>query len=208
MIGRRFFRLVVVARSDIAGSKATWICRCDCGEETTVRGSNLISGNTSSCGCLRHEASIGRFTKHGASSGGRRTREYRIWSEMVRRCHNPSAAKYSYYGGRGVTVCDRWRYSFENFLSDMGQCEKGLTLERTDNDCGYSPANCRWATRLQQANNRRSNRVLEFDGKRLTVAEWARLLRISSSVIYSRLARGKTVEESLVAPGRRRVESS
>lgn len=138
-----------------------------------------------------------RFTKHGASANGRCAPEYRVWSAMIRRCHNRDAPAYKYYGARGIRVCRRWRTSYVAFITDMGPRPTGLTLERKKNAKGYSPTNCIWATRRAQANNTRGNRVLRFQGERRTVAEWARHLKLSDKVIYARLARGWTTKEAL-----------
>lgn len=126
------------------------------------------------------------------------TPTYSSWADMVQRCTNPKRKRYADYGGRGIQVCDRWR-KFENFLADMGPRPEGMELDRIENDGNYEPGNCRWSTPTTQSNNRRSNRLLSFNGETLTVADWARRTGISAPAIAKRLKRGWSIEKALSA---------
>lgn len=160
IVGQRFGRLVVARLSHRDNShRDIWLCRCDCGTEITVRGNNLGRA-TRSCGCLRREAvtlkniTTPRNVRHGHSRVGRRSSIYQRWLAMIARCRNPRDKGFKNYGGRGITVCDRWLI-FENFLTDMGDPPPGRSIDRQNNDRGYEPSNCRWATRAEQNNNQR-----------------------------------------------------
>lgn len=164
--GMRFDRLTVISvHGREKFGRATWLCKCDCGKEIIVFSSNLIKGNTKSCGCLKDEKRIDnghKHLKHGCSKGaiqneGNPTPEYISWQGMRQRCLNLQHQKYPIYGGRGITICERWSL-FENFLMDMGERPEGKTLHRIDNDGDYEPFNCEWADYYTQNKNREFRR--------------------------------------------------
>ena len=130
------------------------------------------------------------------------TPEYEIWIQMVRRCHRnkPDSKTWAGYQGRGISVCDRWRYSVANFYADMGPRPEGMTLERKDNDGNYEPDNCKWATRKEQANNHRYHRLLTLGDKTMNLTQWSEATGISHATLYYRLSRGWTVARVLITP--------
>src|SRR5215472_1004899 len=152
---QRYGRLTVLRLSRRRG-RVAWECQCDCGQSIVVARSELQTGDTQSCGCLRRENTQQQFRRHGMSQSG----TYRSWKLMKRRCLNPNTVQWRYYGGRGIWVCQRWR-RFENFLADMGERPSGMTIDRINNDDGYYPENCRWTTQNDQLRNRRKAWVLK-----------------------------------------------
>lgn len=140
------------------GYRKYWVCVCDCGNVVARREDALKAGDSASCGCLHAELNKVRAVKHGGTGNGRWTPEYTTWKGMLSRCRNPRSRSWENYGGRGITVDDRWASSFQNFLDDMGPRPDGHSIERINNDAGYSKENCKWATRTEQNNNTRRSR--------------------------------------------------
>ena len=171
LTGQRFGHLLVLVKTvkpaNVRNTRGQWLCRCDCGNEVRIESASLRNGPTKSCGC-QHDNMI-RLSKtiHGHSTKGTRSSTYNSWAGMLTRCRNPKSAAYKYYGARGISVCDRWLV-FETFLTDMGECPRGKSIDRINNDGDYEPANCRWATRAQQASNQRKrlNPVTRLKGIR------------------------------------------
>lgn len=188
--GKRFGKLTVLKYACSYKQRSNWLCKCDCGNETIVESRLLKSGNVTSCGCVH---------KYHGMSG---TRLYTIWQHMIDRCYNSNNTNYKNYGGRGIQICDEWK-------DDAGKfCEwalangyaKDLTLDRIDVNGNYEPGNCRWATRKEQANNKRNNHFLSCNGEIKTITEWERITGISKQTIYKRLKRGWSVERALTEP--------
>lgn len=188
LTGKRFNRLLVLSFADIRNNAARWNVRCDCGTDKVVMGMNLVNGHVQSCGCLTKDM----LTTHGMT----KTRVFRTWSSMRNRCQNTQNRAFPNYGGRGITVCERWN-TFEDFLADMGEPMKGMSLERIDNNKGYSPDNCRWANASDQNNNRRTCVLLEFAGKTQTIAQWSKDTGVPYFVLHGRIRRGWDTERAI-----------
>jgi hypothetical protein len=173
------------------------VYRCECGTEKEVRRTHVNAGRVLSCGCLNRSIHAAKLRTHGLS----KTPEYRVWTFMIVRCTNVAADDYPRYGGRGITVCDRWRESFENFFADMGtRPTTGHSIERKDNDGPYSPENCVWATREVQGRNKRNNRRIEVDGVTRTAIEWAEVTGIKAATICKRIEYGWDAKRAVTAP--------
>lgn len=182
--GKRYNKLVVVKRVENAkGGVPMWECVCDCGNTTVVRGANLKSGAVKSCGCLLKTTKS--TLKHDMSN----TLLYKKWAGMKSRCFTPSLPSYKNYGGRGISVCDEWKNSFEAFRDwalSNGYSDN-LTIERIDPNGDYCPENCTWITLSEQARNRRSNYSFEYNGETRNLADWCRLLGIPYGVVHNRI---------------------
>ncbi len=198
MTGKRFGKLTVIEKGTTKNKRIKWICKCDCGKTLEVDGT-LLRIRQRSCGCARKE-----HIKHGKTH----SRLYAIWCDMKQRCLNPNEKTYFRYGGRGITICDEWRddfASFERWAMQSGYDKKAprgqCTLDRVDVNGNYCPENCRWTTNKVQCNNKRSNRYLEFNGEKHTIAEWSDIMGINQSTISVRLSRyGWSVKEALTIP--------
>lgn len=162
LTGKRFGRLTVLGEGTrTAGGLFRWLCACDCGNQLSVMAGSLRSGATVSCGC-RHAEITTAFGPALVRHGLARTPTYRSWQSMIQRCLNENHQSFECYGGRGISVCERWT-TFDGFLSDMGIRPTGTTLDRVDNDRGYEPSNCRWATGHEQTVNRRTTKLSADD---------------------------------------------
>lgn len=170
------------------GAGRFWVCRCDCGA-ISVRKTAQARRRGSCVRCIN--------VRHGCSRVGNWTAAYKAWMGMKARCNNPNSVHYLRYGGRGIRICPRWR-KFENFLQDMGEppASHGYSLERVNNDRGYSPRNCRWIPKEEQARNRRTSRFIVFNGRRQILADWAREFNVTSMTLWKYLDRGHMMEEA------------
>ena len=196
LTGQRFGRLVVLKR-DGKDFPTKWICKCDCGKECSVFAENLRRGHTTSCGCFRDENRGNLKRTHGYS----KTRIYGVWGKIKARCCNPNNPSFPRYGGRGITICDEWEndpMAFINWAYANGYREDAeygeTTVDRIDNNKGYSPDNCRIADAQIQSNNRRSNKRITYNGETHTVAEWSRILNVNQQTLTSGLWSGMSFE--------------
>jgi hypothetical protein len=204
--GKKYGRLTAIrlleSRKVGTQSKRFWLFSCECGKEMELAAGAVTSGNTLSCGCLLKDT----ITKHGGTG----TKVYGVWHAMINRCRDRNDPAYKDYGGRGIIICERWM-EFANFAADMGPRPEGGTLDRIDVNGNYEPGNCRWADAKKQANNRRNNMRLMFNGEDLTMSEWADRLGVSKSRIKNRIDAGWTIEATLTEPflrGRRKYVNS
>lgn len=208
-IGQKFNLLTVADYAGKSGHSHYWWLKCTCGKDVRTTPFALVKGKVKSCGkkgCRDHT----HLLKHGESHsarGGHATREYQIWKGMRRRCLDPNEKQFKDYGGRGISFCERWN-EFANFLQDMGRSPPQYTLERKDVNGNYEPSNCIWATRLKQNNNKRSNRHVDINGKKMTVADAADLLGLNYFSFWGHLRRGKSVENAISAARRYRPMKS
>lgn len=203
--GMVFGRLVVVRDVGVIDRERRVDCRCECGKLARVRASLLKSGDTTSCGCWHRKRAAEAKRKHGYCPHGNPTKTYVVWQRMRARCERKTAAGFADYGGRGIQVCERWcgTEGFANFLADMGERPAGKSLDRINNHGNYEPGNVRWATAIEQANNKRNNVRLTLHGKTKTLPEWCREKQLNVDVVRQRLGKLKwTVERALTVPVR------
>jgi len=201
--GQRFGLLTVIKRvkNDKQGN-SKWLCKCDCGNEKIVRLSCLKRSTTPSCGCLTIKNIKKANTKHKLS----KTRIYRIWKGMKHRCYCPSSNGYELYGGRGVTVCNEWN-EFTPFYewAKISGYQENLTIDRIDVNGNYEPSNCKWSTGKEQANNRRNNHIITYNGETHTLSEWANKYNIPVGLLADRVNRSHwTFEKAITTPKRLR----
>lgn len=180
----RYGRLEIISKAASRNGKVYMLCRCDCGKEKEIALSSLKRGLTQSCGCYRRDKGPGN-KRHGLHA----SRTYKAWLSMRQRCLNVNNPAYGNYGGRGITIDPCWD-TFDQFLADMGEVPEGMSIERIDNEKGYGPDNCKWATRLEQGRNTRKCRVITHGGKTQTLAEWADEYGINRQTLGKRLDNG------------------
>jgi len=185
LTGQTINKLRVVRRVDNVGKQPAWLCVCECGAEKRVLGMHLRTGKPVDCGCGRAQRLREAHVRHGMTD----TPEWRAWKSMLDRCNTPTHKAYVHYGGRGIKVCKRWMV-FENFYADMGKRPEGTSLDRINNNRGYSPANCRWATQQEQQNNRRSNVRITLHGETKTMKQWATHFGVDYAVVKDRHSKG------------------
>lgn len=201
LVNQKFGKLQVLKKALKRNNKTRWLCQCACGKTCEVTTSQLRSGKTRSCGCLRREKAASTCT-HGHARRDSNTRSYRIWRSLFKRCYKSSSPYFGRYGGRGIEVDPRW-FTFKGFYTDMGDCPEGLSLERLNNDRNYWKGNCVWATKITQARNTSTNKMITWQGRTLCVAEWAEVYKITQSLLWQRIYRlGWSVEKALTTPPR------
>ena len=202
-IGETHGRLTVIAKAGRTQDRKTLVsCQCECGSQIVATLRNLRNGNTKSCGCLANE-SRAKTSKSNAIHGMYNTAEYHAWEAMIQRCRNPAVKSWKNYGGRGITVCDRWS-DFVNFYADMGARPIGCSLDRIDNEGPYTPDNCRWATWETQNRNTRASVFVTINGEKAHIIEWAERYNISIWTIRHRLRAGWEPEKAVTTASLRK----
>lgn len=207
LTGQTFGRLKVIERAAPDGTKRTmWKCSCKCGNTVVVRSPDLLREKTTSCGCFRKEQLVARSTKHGMCE----TRLYREYLSMKDRCYREKCKDYPDYGGRGITICEEWRESFEAFRdwALANGYRDDLTIERKDVNGNYCPDNCKWATAIEQARNKRNNHILEFQGEQHTLTEWAQIIGIKRGTLARRISLGWPIDRAITEPVKERCRDA
>lgn len=191
LVGEKFSKLTVLRLAYTKNKKRYWECACECGNASFVSRTNLVTGNTKSCGCM-----MGKNTKHGM----RKSRPYTIWSSIISRCNNKNVSGYQKYGAKGISVCDKW-LTFKGFWEDMKEgYSDDLSIDRKDNSKGYSKENCKWSTNYEQSRNKTNNIVITYNGKSMCLKDWAKLLGIKYTTLWMRIySRGLSVEDAFTA---------
>lgn len=208
LTGQKFGRLTVIARAEnhiqTNGQRKTqWLCQCECGKKIIIKASDLKSGHTRSCGCLRIE----KITKHGLIG----TRIYIIWHNIKQRCYNPKDSNYKNYGSRGIIMCDEWLKDFKSFYdwakahgydenTKRGEC----TIDRIDVNGNYEPSNCRFVNMKVQQCNKTNNHLIIYNGETHNISKWSEILNIKFGTLLARLNRGWSVEKTLTMSVRKK----
>lgn len=199
IVGKRFGRLKVIELVGRKHKEALWKCQCDCGNIVNVSSYSLRNGITQSCGCKKIDELVQRVVTHHKT----KTRLYQVYEGIKARCFNPNTIRYSNYGGRGITICDKWKNDFQAFYdwamangydetAERGEC----TIDRIDNNGDYCPENCRWVTMQTQSVNKRNSKKIPYNGQEHTITEWSKILKIKQPVLSYRLAHGWSVEKA------------
>jgi len=196
LVNQRFGRFIVKSFSHTSKNFAYWECLCDCGIIKIIRGNDLKTRRTLSCGCLGKERRHAANTTHGMSN----TPIFEVWCAIIQRCENPKHKSYDRYGGRGIKVCDRWRNSFQAFHDDMGIRPKNTSIDRIDNNGDYEPSNCRWATKSEQSINTTRNIYITVNGITRTIREWERIQKFNAGIIGHRIRQGWPPEKAVFTP--------
>ena len=203
LTGHRFGSWTVIGKapnhiSQTGKSYTAWNCKCDCGIQKVVIGNSLRSGRSTSCGCVHKIKQVEVAKKNFSTHGETKTRLYQIWAGMRKRCNNPRAYNYSNYGGRGITVCKEWDnyLTFRDWAFANGY-DDNKSIDRIDVNAGYCPENCRWATSVAQANNRRSSKQYSMNGVTHTLSEWARIYELPYKTLWKKIKAGNRLKDIL-----------
>lgn len=189
-------RFKIYKDGDKLFKRPTVIAKCKCGRTLQTTETSIRNGYTKSCGCLQKQATIKR-NKDNAIHNMSHTKTFKTWDSMKERCYNPNNISYPNYGARGITICNRWLESFQNFYDDMGERPKGMTIDRIDGTKNYEPSNCKWSTVKEQASNRRTNRYIIMNDEKITMSEFAKRLKLDDSSITKWAVRyNKTYQEA------------
>lgn len=200
ILGQRYGRLIAIAPAPPNGRRTIWKFLCDCGTEKLLNLDPVRDGRTASCGCLQREDIAARSITHGHSTGRKISRELKSYTHAKSRCFNPNDEKFPQYGGRGITMCSEWVNDAAKFISDMGPCPPGLTIDRINPNGNYEPGNCRWATSHQQARTRTDNVLVEYQGATMVLKDYAALVGVNYKSLHARLKyKGNTLEQATAA---------
>ena len=204
LTGQKFGRLMIKELAFVKRGRSYWLCKCICGKEIIVPGNHIKSGNTKSCGCLHDE---GNNLRHGYGRKGKVSKTRSIWLCIIQRCTNKNYKQYRDYGDRGISVCYRWSdinpRGYENFVHDIGNIPRGMSIDRIDNNGNYSPWNWRFATMRTQSRNKRNNIYKTLNGKKQLLIDLAKEYKINCVTLKDRLGRGMSIEEALTVPVRK-----
>lgn len=195
LTGQKFGRLTVIERVGVKNHHSLWKCKCDCGNLHYATIDNLKGGHTKSCGCIAKEIMTGN--KYRQTHGGTHSRLYNIWHSIKQRTQNPKTINFSLYGGKGITMCEEWKNSFETFRdwSIKNGYSESLSIDRINGECGYTPENCRWVDMKTQQNNRCNNHLITYNGETHTLSQWAEKIGIKPKTLSARIFDSKWSEE-------------